>query len=1270
MARPVAYPTAHMAQLAASDPHASAFVSAHAGTGKTKLLIDRLLRLMLAGADPARILCLTYTKAAAAEMAIRLQTRLGSWVALPDAALDTELADLEVVAAEASRRAARALFARVLDLPGGMRIGTIHAFCQSLLKRFPLEARISPHFQLVDESDARAALEQAREAALARADPALLEALAGLASAEGFAVLVAALEGNRHRLSAALALPEAALLAAFRRAAGAPHGEEAAILADAVAWPDEAPLRQVLELAAARGSDTVRAKAAEMLDWLGMARDLRVEHWPEWVRHFLLDDGKPRGPSIFANKKLSGEHPHIIPACEAEQARIDAVQDSIRALRMARASAALLRLAAPILASYAQAKERRALLDYDDLIGRTAGLLKDSGAAWVLFKLDGGLDHLLLDEVQDTAAAQWLIADRLTGDFFAGSGAREDGRPTTGTVRTGTSRTGTRGGTSEAGEREDAGREDGGSTTGEFHTGMPQTAALARTMFAVGDRKQSIYSFQGADPAEFDRWRDVYGRRVTQAELAWRPVMLDVSFRSTTPVLRLVDAVIAALGPQGGVGQPGETPHTPHRARAPGRVELWPLTPRPEAAEHTPWTVPQANLAQVSAPQTLVNRLSAWLAEQVASGTRPGDILVLVRRRGDFDRALVRALKAVGVPVAGLDRMVLTDQPAVQDLIALCRALLLPQDDLTFAEMLVSPLGGLSDDALMQLAATRQGSLWEALRTRAAERPDWQAAAAFFAGLLRRVDYAPPYALLSEALGPLGGRARLFARLGPEAAEPVDELLAAALLYEAGHPPSLQGFLHWLCLSAAEVKREADAAGDSVRVMTVHGAKGLEAGLVILPDTTGLPPDERSLCWATDPGTGAELPLWQPHRDLRCAAIDQLREAGELARLREYNRLLYVALTRARDRLLICGWQAHHPKPGTWYEQVLLATRSLDAVASTFGAWPGDMLVLEANEPEPGAQAATSRASQASIADAGATATDRGETDWTQTSRAEPGWRAAFQADSGQTETIGQTETGRLTVGGVEAPGAQADSAQQLPHANPAARTDQAPPAPVPSWAGAAPDWRPAPLPPEPPMPRPLAPSRPEGVEFGPVPPARSPLAAAGRSGRFGRGVAMHAMLQHLPDLPPGDWAEAALHYASQPAHGLDDPQACASEALAILAAPGLAPLFAPGSRAEQPVCGVVGGRVVSGQVDRLAVTADRVLIADYKTNRAPPETADAVPVTYLRQMAAYRDVLAQLYPGREVACWLVWTDGPLVMPLPPALLDSHGAVSSAHRDA
>ncbi len=1130
-------------QLAASDPRASAFVSAHAGTGKTKLLIDRLLRLMLAGADPARILCLTYTKAAAAEMAIRLQKRLGGWVAAPDAELGQALLELDVPAHASNLRQARALFARVLDLPGGMRIGTIHAFCQSLLKRFPLEAHISPHFQLVETAEARAALQQAREVALPQADSRALAALAGLVSADGFAGLVEALERSRHLLVTALALPPDALRAAMRRAAGATHREEAAILAAAVAWPDEGPLAQEITLASLHGSDGVKTKAARMLEWLSLPPDLRAEHWPRWVEEFHLADGKHRAVSAFANAKLAAQHDSIIPACAAEQARIEAVQDSLRALRMADASAALLTLAAPILRSYAGAKDRRALLDYDDLIGRTAGLLEDEGAAaWVLFKLDGGLDHLLLDEVQDTAPAQWHIADRLTADFFTGEGARE-------------------------------------------------ATALARTIFAVGDRKQSIYSFQGADPAEFDRWRGIYGRRVTQAGLAWRSTVLDVSFRSTAPVLGLVDAVAAALGTDGGVSEAGVAlHHVPHRAGQAGRVDLWPLAPRPEPAAHAPWSIPHSNQAQQSAPQTLVNHLSAWIAGEMAAGAiHPGEILILVRRRGDFDRALVRALKARGVPVAGLDRMVLTDQPAVQDLIALCETLLLPQDDLTLAELLTSPLGGLSDDSLMQLATGRQTSLFEALRTRAGERADWAAAAGFLATLLARVDYTPPYTLLSEALGPLGGRARLFARLGPEAAEPVDELLSAALLHAAAHPPSLQGFLHWLRLSAAEVKREAEAAGDAVRIMTVHGAKGLEAPLVILPDTTALPPDERGLCWAHDGGTGADLPLWQPHKDLRCRAVEVIRQAGAAARAREYNRLLYVALTRARDRLLVCGWEPHTAQPGSWYEQVSAAMQGLGAAAAPFDPWAGQALRLDAPQT-------------------------------TKPARAEAAVAAA--------------------------------------------------PASTPDWAGAAPGWRPRRVAPEPALPSPLAPSRPEGADFGPVPPARSPLASTKQRGRFNRGLAMHALLQHLPDLPEDDRPAAALAYAERAAHQLDDPAAFAAEALRVLQTPGLAALFGPGSRAEQPLSGVVAGRIVSGQVDRLVVTPSRVIAADYKTGREPPSSPADAPILYLRQMAAYHAVLRLLYPGRIVTCLLIWTDGPAVMELPPDLLAVHAAAAPAMADA
>jgi ATP-dependent helicase/nuclease subunit A len=1127
------------AQLDASDPRASAFVSAHAGTGKTKVLVDRLVRLMLEGADPARILCLTYTKAAAAEMAIRLQRRLGAWVTMSDARLDAELRALDV--APTKREAARELFARVLDLPGGMRIGTIHAFCQSLLKRFPLEAEISPHFRVAEEMDKRADLQEAREAVLPAADAEALARLAGLVNAEGFAGLAAVLEQARARLDTANGLAPDELNRALQRVAAIASADEAALLAGCVTWGESVALGRAVQIAASEGSDSVREKAARILQWLDLPPDLRCEHFAEWLKEFLLDSGEARGPGIFANKKLSERHGHIIPLCQAEQARLMAVLDEQRAHRMAAATAALLRVTAPILATYADAKERRALLDYGDLIQRSSQLLTSEkiGAAWVLFKLDGGLDHLLLDEVQDTAPEQWDIADRLTSDFFVGEGARQD-------------------------------------------------QALARTVFAVGDRKQSIYSFQGADPDEFNRWRNIYRRRVAQAGLTWRETELTTSFRSTAPVLALVDAVFRDTAAAEGVTGPGDPPllHVAHRDGQAGRVELWPLAPRPEKPAHTPWAIPVRNQSMVSAPQSLVNELARWIAEQTNGGmlpsagrnVRPGDILVLVRRRGEFASALVRALKARSVPVAGLDRMMLTEQPAVQDLLCLCDALLLPQDDLTFAEMLVSPLGGLSDDSLMQLAMGRQGSLRKALHARAAERPDWRAAEDFFAALLGRVDYAAPHALLVEVLGKLGGRARLFARLGPEAAEPIDELLAAALQHAATHPPSLQGFVHWVRLAAAEVKREAESAGGAVRVMTVHGAKGLEAPVVILPDTTGLPPDERGFCWATDSQTGADVPLWQPNRELRCNAVEQLRQAQAAGRAREYNRLLYVALTRARDQLVICGWEAARPEPGSWYELVQRGMQALPAEAKAFGAWAGQMLVLETPQ----------------------------------------------------------------TVAAETVPASDPDAEVALP-----------------PWVGQAPEWRPRALAPEPALPRPLAPSRPDGVELGPVPPSRSPLAADGARDRFARGLAMHALLQHLPALPEARWEAAALDYAAQKALGLYAPEKLAAQALAVLRSPELAALFGPSSRAEQPISGLVGAQVVTGQVDRLAILPDRVLIADYKT-RAAPDGIEQVPVLYLRQMAAYRAVLRLIYPDRPVLCVLIWTGGPVITVLPEDVLDRH----------
>jgi ATP-dependent helicase/nuclease subunit A len=444
--------------------------------------------------------------------------------------------------------------------------------------------------------------------------------------------------------------------------------------------------------------------------------------------------------------------------------------------------------------------------------------------------------------------------------------------------------------------------------------------------------------------------------------------------------------------------------------------------------------------------------------------------------------------------------------------------------------------------------------------------------------------------LLAEALGPLGGRARLFARLGPEAAEPVDELLAACLHYGTLHAPSLQGFLQWLDLAGAEVKREAEAAGDAVRIMTVHGAKGLEAPVVILPDTVAQPPDDERLHWTQDPQTGTQLFLWAPNKAFRCTAVEALRAQAAGARAEEYNRLLYVALTRARDHLLICGWQPRGETPDTsWY--ALVADGLARAQLGVAGAIP----------------------------------------------QAHP-WGTALCLSAPQTA-----------------------EAEAVGHAR---ATD---PTPLPAWLGAAPLWQPGALPPEPALPRPLSPSRPDGVRLGAVPPARSPLRreAASRPQAARRGELVHTLLQYLPSLPEDAREAAALRFAATVLSGQPDNveqaiKLLVAQVLAVLSDPSLAALFGPASRAEQALTGVVEGQVITGRVDRLAVLPEEVVVADYKTARAPPTTPEAVPVFYLRQLAAYRAVLQLLYPNRPVRCVLIWTEGPIAMTIPGAVLANH----------
>jgi ATP-dependent helicase/nuclease subunit A len=1117
------------AQRRAADSAASVWVAASAGTGKTKVLTDRVLALLLKGSAPQRILCLTFTKAAAAEMAIRLSRRLGDWAIADDATLRRELSTLLGVAPKAEMLdEARRLFARLLDTPGGMRIDTIHAFCQSVLRRFPIEAGIAPHFTVLDERTAAEVLQQARSEILDR--PALAPALGEIAAQTGeggFDALIAEVAGQRAKLEPLFAGGLEPTLARLRALLGVVVGEtKELIVAGSCRDFDDGMVmgaaRALLE--SERSSD--RDRGADIVRWLEHPAE-RAAHFDAYVGCYFTKAGEPR-KSIYTKNFLNTE-PQEALILDGEFKRIAAAMTRCRAAALYTATAALLAVADSLLRTYRRLKERRALLDYDDLILTTRALLSRPGVApWVLFKLDGGLDHILIDEAQDTNPEQWRVVADLAEEFFAGEGARD----------------------------------------------------RDRTIFAVGDVKQSIFSFQGADPAEFARMRAHFAARIPNEK--WRPVDLDRSFRSVPAILQAVDAVFAHPAAGDGVVPPGtQLRHIADRAGMAGLMELWPPVDAVEESADSAWDVatsprrlraPPARLARAVA-----QRIEGWIDDKEILPARgravsAGDILVLVRRRNAFVVELIRALKELGVPVAGADRMRLTEQLAVEDLIALGNFLLLPEDELTLATVLKSPLFDWDDELLYRLAWPRERrSLWGELRRRAGERPEFARAADELSALLARADFVPPYELYAEVLGARGGRRAMLRRLGPDAADPLDEFLAAALSYERVHGPSLQGFLAWLVAGEAQVKRDLDQRGrDEVRIMTVHGAKGLQAPIVILPDTLQMPKQLPRLLWSAE-----DLPLWCG-RDGAAAAFDLAKQGAEVRRDQEYRRLLYVALTRAEDRLYVCGWNTRRPAPpGNWYE---LVKAGLEGCA---GAVPFDFAV-------------------------------DGAEGW-----AGPGLRLV------------SPQTAANTAPAVAAP-------------------ETAAPHPEPEWLRQLPT-------PEPTPPRPLAPSRPAQ----PDPPARSPLAEAGRD-RFQRGRLVHRLLQSLPELPPDRRADSGRRYLARAVHGLapEQQEELLAETLAVLARPDFAPIFGPQSRAEVPVVALLGDRAVAGQIDRILVLPDRVMIVDYKTLRPPPAQPDGVPAGYLHQLAAYRAAMAAIYPGRAVEAAILWTDGPVLMPIPAALLD------------
>lgn len=872
------------AQIDAARPDASTWLAANAGSGKTRVLTDRVARLLLDGIEPQHILCLTYTKAAASEMQNRLFKRLGEWAMRDDAGLRQEMASLGIEGTldPQQLRTARTLFALAIETPGGLKIQTIHSFCASLLRRFPLEAGVSPQFSEIEDRAADLLRAEIVDTMADGLDTPLIEAVARFYTGEDFGKLTRNIVGKREGFLSGLEPDDA--LALFDQ----PPGLTAMQIEQSVFLGSEAALLdQIIPHLLAKGGND--EKAGKNLQTLTVF-DLTALPLLEQV--FLTGSGakSPFTAKIgsFPTKPTQVVLSDVMQALEALMMRVEDARNARLSLMAVQKTMALHHFAVAFLKRYDSAKERRGWLDFDDLILKARALLNDKQvAAWVLYRIDGGIDHILVDEAQDTSPRQWDVIEKLTDEFYSGSGARADEN---------------------------------------------------RTLFVVGDKKQSIYSFQGADPLEFDRKAAMFQGKIEGAAKLFQRRSLDYSFRSSSAILRLVDTAFDARL------QPSFDKQTQHRAfkeALPGRVDVWPVVEKAEAEDDRPWTDPLDRKSAQHHTVILAERIARRIKELttgehyipddgVAQGTfvkrriQAGDFLILVQRRSALFSEIIRACKVAGLPIAGADRLKVGAELAVKDLAALLSFLATPDDSLSLATALKSPLFSWDEQALFSLAHGRpQRELWQALRV-SHNHPE---TLRVLQDLRSQVDFLRPYDLIERILTRHGGRSKLLARLGPEAEDGINAMLSQALAYERGDVPSLTGFIEWMQTDDLEIKRQIDSASNQIRVMTVHGAKGLEAPIVILPDT-----GRRDVVIKDEIIEVAGKPVWKLAKDHLPAAMTAVVDGMKEAQLAERLRLLYVAMTRAEKWLIVAAAGDLSKGGSDWYQITDLAMSHINGL--------------------------------------------------------------------------------------------------------------------------------------------------------------------------------------------------------------------------------------------------------------------------------------------------------------------------------------------------
>ena len=885
-------------QNRAANPKSNIWVNASAGTGKTKVLTDRVLRLLLpaetdSGTPPQNILCLTFTKAGANEMIVRVMRTLSNWAVCSESDLYESLEKLLGVRPSIQQSdQARQLFATIIDTPEGLNITTIHAFCQSLLGRFTIEAGLPANFKVMEEAETAQIIKQTRNGLIldclnGHTDKDIRDAfhwLAGQKNTDQIAKIFGSLLNDRHKIQSFLSAHDDVSKTIYDALNVGVHDNEDTVF-QAYFADDVFPKLKIEKLALAmdHGTDKNKAIAKKLNIFCGAPLHYRLQNIDEYQSIFLTQKNE-----LASVKKITKNAREFDPTVDNifidEGKRILNYKDRLNSYLIAQSTLKLLTLARDIIARYETHKTNLQKLDYDDLIVKTHGLLSGPMRDWILFKMDHQIEHVLVDEAQDTSPNQWSIITEILNEFYSGSSARADD--------------------------------------------------VDRTLFVVGDKKQSIFSFQGADPSVFANVQKAVETQIKNADKLFQNIPMDTSFRSTPAILSAVDATFK--------NDDAYTAHTSYRQGQSGRVELWPLYSAPEIEKPEPWTLPIEVKEDHNVLSTLADNIAMQIYEWIKnkeilkSKNRPiyaGDVMILVRRRNALVDHLIRALKKYNVPVSGADRLVVTNHIAVQDVLSVISFILMPDDDLALAEILKSPLVGWDDETLENIAYDRSGSLWNALKS--SSHSD---VIDYMQSFIARTSGQNAFTVMSEILNcktpqNISGWKAIIGRLGMDAIDPLEELLSMAQNFDANNPATgLQGFIHMTQSNKSDIKRELEGAGDMVRIMTVHASKGLESPIVILPDTLSIPKSsgqsDDGLQWID-----GNIPLWTTASDIQNDLLSKHRSDLGQKNLDEYNRLLYVAMTRAQDRLIVCGALNKNQKQApenSWYTSIDNGFTSLD----------------------------------------------------------------------------------------------------------------------------------------------------------------------------------------------------------------------------------------------------------------------------------------------------------------------------------------------------